>query len=92
MRSVCPSARVASRASLEGWTLRYDKPSRDGSAHASIRPDPFAATPGVIYEIEDGERQALDAAAPGYAGRRASPRSNLSARIPSSSGRVAAVP
>ena len=69
MRSVCPSARVVSTTSLEGWTLRYDKPSRDGSAKANIRPDPAVAVPGVIYEIEDGERQELDSAAPGYAAR-----------------------
>lgn len=78
MRSRCPSARVVGTGRLEGRRLVCDKPSVDGSAKFNLRPDPAAVTDGVIYEIEDGERQALDEAEPGYtpigvevAGRRA---------------------
>lgn len=66
MRSRCPSAKVVGAATLEGWSAVYDKPSGDGSAKLNIRPDADGSVDGVIYEIEDGERQSLDAAEPGY--------------------------
>lgn len=67
MRSRCPSAHVIGTAKLEGWSAVYDKPSEDGSAKLNIRLDPDGSVEGVVYEIDDGERQALDAAEPGYA-------------------------
>lgn len=66
MTSRCPSAKVVTTATLEGWSLTYDKPSTDGSAKLNIRPDPSGAVEGVIYEIADNERQALDKSEPGY--------------------------
>jgi ribosomal protein S18 acetylase RimI-like enzyme len=47
-------------AVLDGWRVVCDKPSTDGSAKFNIRPDPESVVPGVLYEIEDGERQQLD--------------------------------
>ncbi|MGD2043487.1 MAG: GNAT family N-acetyltransferase, partial [Acidimicrobiia bacterium] len=66
MRSRCPSATPVETVVLEGWKLVYDKPSTDGSAKLNIRPAPGGSVPGVLYEIEDGERQRLDEAEPGY--------------------------
>jgi ribosomal protein S18 acetylase RimI-like enzyme len=42
----------------------YDKPSTDGSAKLNIRPIPGAFTTGVVYEIDDSGRRALDEAEP----------------------------
>ncbi len=66
MRSRCASATAVATGTLEGWRVAYDKPSDDGSAKLNIRPDPAAATPGVIYDVADDERHALDSAEPGY--------------------------
>jgi len=66
MRSRCPSARVLGPGTLEGWSAVYDKPSTDGSAKLNIRPRVEGSTPGVVYEVEEGERQALDSAEPLY--------------------------
>lgn len=62
MRSRCPSAEAVTTASLEGWTPVYDKPSRDGSAKLNITESPDAVVLGVVYEIDDGERDSLAAA------------------------------
>lgn len=66
MRSRCSSARVVGPGRLDGWVARYDKPSTDGSAKLNIRRNPRGSVPGVLYGIEDGERQNLDGAEPGY--------------------------
>ena len=66
MRSRCPSARVVGTAVLSGWQTVYDKPSTDGTAKRNIRPHAGAETRGVVYEIDDRERAALDAAEPRY--------------------------
>ena len=66
MRSRCPSATPVETAVLDGWRLVYDKPSTDGSSKLNIRPAPGESVPGVLYEIEDGERQKLDEAEPLY--------------------------
>ena len=66
IRSRCPSARVVEAATLEGWTVVCDKPSFDGSAKLNIRADPSGAAHGVVYEIEDDDRPALDLSEPGY--------------------------
>jgi ribosomal protein S18 acetylase RimI-like enzyme len=66
IRSRCPSARLVETASIPGWAPVYDKPSTDGSAKLNIRPIPGAFTNGVVYEIDDSERQALDEAEPRY--------------------------
>jgi len=66
MRSRCPSATAVGTGVIEGWRLTYDKPSTDGSAKLNIRPDPTGRVEGMVYQIEDGERQALDQAEPLY--------------------------
>lgn len=66
MRSRCPSATPVGTAAIKGWRLVYDKPSTDGSAKLNIRPDPIGRVEGMVYQIEDGERQYLDRAEPLY--------------------------
>lgn len=66
LRSRCASAMPIGSAVLEGWRLVCDKPSTDGSTKLNIRPDAGSVVEGVVYRIEDGERQNLDAAEPGY--------------------------
>ena len=66
MRSRCPSARFVGTAVLSGWQTVYDKPSTDGTAKRNIRPRAGTETRGVVYEIDAGERAALDAAEPRY--------------------------
>jgi mycothiol synthase len=66
LRSRCPSARTVGTARLEGWGAVYDKPGADGSAKLNIRPGASAVTHGVVYEIANSERAALDAAEPRY--------------------------
>jgi ribosomal protein S18 acetylase RimI-like enzyme len=66
LRSRCPSTQVVTTARLKGWSLHWDKPSVDGSAKLNIRPEANASVTGALYEIEDGERQALDEAEPLY--------------------------
>ena len=66
LESRCPSARPVGTAVLSGWQTVYDKPSTDGTAKLNIRPRPGAETRGVVYEIDDHERAALDAAEPRY--------------------------
>lgn len=62
----CPTARVVERATIHGWAPRYDKPSADGSAKLNIVEEPGSEVLGVLYEIGDKDRRALDAAEPGY--------------------------
>lgn len=62
----CSTAKVVGRAVLEGWAPRYDKPSVDGSAKLNIAEEPGSEVLGVVYEIDDQQRPALDAAEPGY--------------------------
>lgn len=66
MRSRCPSATPVGTAAITGWRLVYDKPSTDGSAKLNIRPDPTGRVEGMVYQIEDDERDALDRAEPRY--------------------------
>ena len=66
MRSRCPSATPLGTASLEDWTVCYNKPSVDGSAKLNLVPAKHYRIEGVLYEIDDDDREALDAAEPGY--------------------------
>lgn len=66
MRSRCPSAKPVGTGVLNGWRLVCDKPSVDGSAKFNIRPDGSGVVHGALYEISDGERDALDSAEPRY--------------------------
>jgi ribosomal protein S18 acetylase RimI-like enzyme len=51
---------------VSGWQAVYDKPSVDGSAKLNIRPAEGFVVDGVLFEIEDSEREALDHAEPRY--------------------------
>lgn len=62
----CPSATPIGNAALPGWAPAYDKPGADGSAKLNIVPSEDDEVLGVLYEIADEEREALDAAEPGY--------------------------
>ena len=66
LRSRCATATTDGRASLTGWAVAYDKPGMDGTAKMNLRPSPESVALGVVYEIEDRERDALEASEPGY--------------------------
>ena len=51
---------------MSGWRVVYDKPSLDGSAKLNIRPSEDSAVEGVLFEIDDSDREALDEAEPRY--------------------------
>ena len=57
----CPSARVISTASAANHALEFTKKSNDGSGKATLVSQSNAIhTPGVLFEIDAGERGALD--------------------------------
>lgn len=56
----CPSAKVVGRGVARGWRLEFSKASKDGSGKATLLAAPNSAVPGVIFEIDLGERQQLD--------------------------------
>lgn len=64
LRARTPSARVVGLAALAGHELRWHKVSRDGSAKCDIVPStvPASTVLGVVFEIEEKDRLALDAA------------------------------
>lgn len=66
LRSRCPSATPIGPATLSGWRRFCDKPSADGSSKFNIRPEGGSVVRGVLYQVEDGERHALDQAEPLY--------------------------
>lgn len=64
LRQRCPSAKPVGVAELHGYGLRWHKRSNDGSGKCDIAVE--SATDGrvlgVLYEIDDGEKEALDEA------------------------------
>jgi len=64
IRIRCPTATSLGPAELHGHDLQWDKRSRDGSGKCNVveTKDATAVVYGVLYEIPDGERQALDQA------------------------------
>lgn len=64
LRERCPSARSLGVAKLNGYELLWHKESKDGSGKCDIFPsvDPVAYVLGVLYEIADTEKGALDKA------------------------------
>lgn len=66
MRSRCPSAKLVGKATISGWRAAYDKPSVDGSAKLNIRPVAEGSVGGVLWDIDDEERELLDLAEPLY--------------------------
>lgn len=65
LRERCPSARAIGIAELPGHELRWHKRSRDESGKCDIVATATAADVsvfGVLYEIANGEKRALDSA------------------------------
>lgn len=62
LRERCPSARAIGIAELPGHELRWHKRSRDGSSKCDIVASDAASVFGVLYEIANGEKSALDSA------------------------------
>lgn len=57
----CPSAKVIGIASARHHALKFSKKSIDGSGKATLLECVDAIhTPGVLFEIEEGEREELD--------------------------------
>lgn len=57
-----PSARPVSHARLEGWRLRFDKRSKDGSGKCHLEPQPGACVHGVVYRLDENDFRTLDLA------------------------------
>lgn len=59
-----PSARLVRVVRLPGWSLRFHKRGRDGSAKCNLLAtgEPTEIAHGVIYEIAPGEKANLDRA------------------------------
>jgi gamma-glutamylcyclotransferase len=64
LRERAPSARTVASASLPGHELRWHKVSRDGSAKCDAVPVPSPASVvyGVVFEIDNADKRALDLA------------------------------
>lgn len=63
--------RVGVPATLDGYELRFNKKSIDGSGKASVDPVDGATTRGVLYSIPDAQLETLDTGeGPGYSRRR----------------------
>lgn len=64
LRERCPSAVPLGVAQLNGYELRWHKRSKDGSGKCDIvsLASPEAQVLGVLYEIADAEKGALDRA------------------------------
>lgn len=56
----CPSAKAVGLGVARAWSLEFSKASKDGSGKATLVAAPNSAVPGVIFEIELGERRQLD--------------------------------
>ena len=56
----CPSAKAVGTSIARGWRLEFSKASKDGSGKATLVVAPNSAIPGVIFEIDLGEREQLD--------------------------------
>jgi cation transport regulator ChaC len=63
IRARVPSAEPVMTASLNGWTLRFHKRSRDGSGKCNIVPaSSEERVYGVVFDVSDSELRALDEA------------------------------
>jgi gamma-glutamylcyclotransferase (GGCT)/AIG2-like uncharacterized protein YtfP len=67
MRARVPSARALGPARLAGQRLTTDKPGRDGSGKANLRPDAGAEVWGALYAIDPAHWPELDRCEGGYA-------------------------
>src|SRR5712692_10518012 len=57
-------------AQLQGYSLRFNKSSDDGSGKANVEPQEGGVVWGVLYSIPDAELQILSAGEGGYVPRR----------------------
>src|SRR5689334_3613870 len=71
LRTVAPSARPVGTGRLNQHELRFHKASTDGSGKADASPttDASAFVLGVLFEIDQEEKPALDAIEKGYSPR-----------------------
>lgn len=56
----CPSAKAVGLGVARAWSLKFSKISKDGSGKATLVAAPNSAIPGVIFQIDLGEREQLD--------------------------------
>ncbi len=68
MRTPAPSANMLCVARLNGYSLRFNKKSEDRSGKCNVERDPAGVVWGVVFEIADEERPALDRSEGGYTG------------------------
>ncbi len=61
-----PGAVAQGAARLDGWRLRFDKPSRDGSTKANVGPEEGSVVWGVVWALPAGGWSVLDGYEPGY--------------------------
>ena len=66
LRARVGPVRVLGAARLAGHALRTDKPGRDGTAKANLRPAPGSAVHGVLFELAEEALGALDGYEGGY--------------------------
>jgi len=66
MRERVPSAQSRGVARLDGRRLALDKPGRDGTAKANLRPEAGSSVWGVVYALHREHWSALDACERGY--------------------------
>lgn len=62
LRDRCPGAKPIGIAVAANQKLMFGKRSIDKSGKATLVPADGVHTPGIVYEIAEGERQLLDAA------------------------------
>src|SRR5690606_28128945 len=61
LQARCESASRVSIAFAEGYRLAFSKPSKDGSGKGNlVRTKKRFRQPGVLFRIDEGDRQALD--------------------------------
>lgn len=62
LRERCPSAELVGMTELAGYELRWHKRSRDGSGKCDIIQSDNSRAFGVLYQIADADKRALDRA------------------------------
>ncbi len=60
------AARALGPAYLDDYTLRFDKPGRDGTGKANLVPVPGARAWGVVFALSNDAWPILDRFEPGY--------------------------
>lgn len=62
LQARAPSAQPVSHAKIDGWRLRFDKKSADGSGKCHIERRPGQCVHGVVFRIHDADLERLDRA------------------------------